>query len=89
MFPRSGGEKVYLQAAYPRPQYLAITLYTVQAVLLSATGKSSHSSRNWNMMMIGIQLADVSFLPRMQYLPADIREVILASVWLVLWPFYL
>lgn len=39
LFPRSGGEKVYLEAAYPRPRYLATTLFGVQAVLLSSAGK--------------------------------------------------
>ena len=29
-------EKVYLEAAYPRPRHLAITLFVVQAVLTSA-----------------------------------------------------
>jgi amino acid transporter len=53
LFPRSGGEKVYLQAAYPRPRYLAITLFAVQAVLLSSTGKQTYSwfnalDDNWN-----------------------------------------
>ena len=38
LFPRSGGEKVYLEAAYPRPRYLVTTLFGVQAVLLSSAG---------------------------------------------------
>ena len=39
LFPRSGGEKVYLEAAYPRPRYLATTLFAINAVLLNSTGK--------------------------------------------------
>lgn len=38
MFPRSGGEKVYLEAVYTRPRYLATILFSVQAVLLGFTG---------------------------------------------------
>ncbi|KAH8591201.1 amino acid/polyamine transporter I [Bisporella sp. PMI_857] len=40
LYPRSGGEKVYLEVAYPKPRLLATTLFTVQAALLSsaATG---------------------------------------------------
>jgi L-type amino acid transporter 9 len=35
LFPRSGGEKVYLEVAYPRPRLLATTLFAINAVLLS------------------------------------------------------
>jgi L-type amino acid transporter 9 len=40
MFPRSGGEKVYLEAVYRRPKYLATVVFAVQAILLGFTGKS-------------------------------------------------
>ena len=40
MFPRSGGEKVYLEAAYPRPRFLATIVFASQAVLLGFTGMS-------------------------------------------------
>jgi hypothetical protein len=42
LFPRSGGEKVYLEAAYPRPRYLATTPFAVQALLLNSTGRLLH-----------------------------------------------
>ncbi|KXT18641.1 hypothetical protein AC579_9802 [Pseudocercospora musae] len=40
MIPRSGGEKVYLEAAYKRPKLLATTIFAFQAILLgfSANG---------------------------------------------------
>ncbi|KAH9937972.1 amino acid transporter [Amylocystis lapponica] len=40
MFPRSGGEKVYLEAAYKRPKYLATIVFAANAILLgfSASG---------------------------------------------------
>ncbi|KAK0543382.1 hypothetical protein OC846_006182, partial [Tilletia horrida] len=40
MFPRSGGEKVYLEAVYRRPRLLATVFFSMQAVLLgfSAAG---------------------------------------------------
>ncbi|KAK4695836.1 hypothetical protein P7C71_g1988, partial [Lecanoromycetidae sp. Uapishka_2] len=34
MFPRSGGEKVYLEASYPRPRLLATIFFSTQAILL-------------------------------------------------------
>lgn len=37
MYPRSGGEKVYLEAAYRRPRFLATIVFAVQAVLLGFT----------------------------------------------------
>jgi len=39
--PRSGGEKVYLERAYPRPRYLATCIFAVQFVLFAvSTGGS-------------------------------------------------
>ncbi|PWY87397.1 methionine permease [Aspergillus heteromorphus CBS 117.55] len=40
MLPRSGGEKVYLEHAYPRPRFLASTLIAVQAVVLGFTASN-------------------------------------------------
>lgn len=40
MFPRSGGEKVYLEAVYQRPRLLATVVFSTQAILLSFTGES-------------------------------------------------
>lgn len=37
MFPRSGGEKVYLEAVYQRPRLLATVVFSTQAILLSFT----------------------------------------------------
>jgi amino acid transporter len=37
MIPRSGGEKVYLEAAYRRPKLLATMLFAFQAVILGFT----------------------------------------------------
>ncbi|GBE88809.1 High-affinity methionine permease [Sparassis crispa] len=37
MFPRSGGEKVYLEAAYPRPKYLSTVVFAANAILLGFT----------------------------------------------------
>ena len=36
--PRSGGEKVYLEAAYQRPRLLATIVFSTQAILLGFTG---------------------------------------------------
>lgn len=37
MFPRSGGEKVYLEAVYKRPKLLITTLFGINAVVLGFT----------------------------------------------------
>lgn len=34
MFPRSGGEKVYLEAVYRRPKYLATVIFAANAIIL-------------------------------------------------------
>lgn len=40
MFPRSGGEKVYLEAVYTKPKHLATVIFAVNAIVLgfSASG---------------------------------------------------
>ncbi|KIJ12536.1 hypothetical protein PAXINDRAFT_117997 [Paxillus involutus ATCC 200175] len=37
MYPRSGGEKVYLEAVYQKPKYLATVVFAVNAILLGFT----------------------------------------------------
>ncbi|KAL4782883.1 amino acid/polyamine transporter I [Aspergillus varians] len=41
LMPRSGGEKVYLEAAYPKPRMLITTVYAVQVIFLGFTGIGS------------------------------------------------
>ncbi|KAI0246927.1 amino acid transporter [Lactifluus subvellereus] len=41
MFPRSGGEKVYLEAVYRRPKYLATILFAANAIILGFTASNS------------------------------------------------
>ncbi|RDW67408.1 APC family permease [Aspergillus mulundensis] len=38
LMPRSGGEKVYLEAAYPRPAMLVTTVFAVHVIFLGFTG---------------------------------------------------
>ena len=45
MIPRSGGEKVYLEAAYQRPKLFATTVFAFQAILLGFSGKSQASKQ--------------------------------------------
>jgi amino acid transporter len=37
MIPRSGGEKVYLEAAYKKPKYLASVIFAINAIVLGFT----------------------------------------------------
>lgn len=37
MFPRSGGEKVYLEAVYKKPSYLATVIFAANAIILGFT----------------------------------------------------
>jgi hypothetical protein len=41
MIPRSGGEKVYLEAMYTRPKLLATTVFAVYAVVLGFTAQGT------------------------------------------------
>ena len=37
MFPRSGGEKVYLEAVFKKPKYLATIIFATNAIVLGFT----------------------------------------------------
>ena len=37
MIPRSGGEKVYLEAVYKKPKFLATVIFAMNAILLGFT----------------------------------------------------
>ncbi|KAL2825071.1 amino acid/polyamine transporter I [Aspergillus cavernicola] len=41
LMPRSGGEKVYLEAAYPKPRMLVTTIFAVHVIFLGFTGIGS------------------------------------------------
>ncbi|KAE8154045.1 amino acid/polyamine transporter I [Aspergillus avenaceus] len=41
LMPRSGGEKVYLETAYPRPPMFAATIFAVHVIFLGFTGIGS------------------------------------------------
>ena len=56
MFPRSGGEKVYLEAVYKKPKFLATIIFTMNAILLGFSASSCivslHSPIQQEMMII-------------------------------------
>ncbi len=66
LFPRSGGEKVYLEAVYKRPRFLATIVFSTQAIALgfSAAGcivfasnilvAANHTVTDWNERGIAI-----------------------------------
>ncbi|OJJ55215.1 hypothetical protein ASPSYDRAFT_184836 [Aspergillus sydowii CBS 593.65] len=72
MIPRSGGEKVYLEAAYRRPKLLVTVIFAVQAVALGFTAQgcivfvsnmvlaSGKEASEWEER--GIAIAVVSFI---------------------------
>jgi amino acid transporter len=53
MFPRSGGEKVYLEAVYRRPRFLATVVFAVQAICLGFTGKQVPKHRMMDTQLTG------------------------------------
>ena len=61
MLPRSGGEKVYLEAVYKRPRYLATIVFSTQAIVLGFTG-----------MPRSLYCFDVRFVIKMCYLTLNL-----------------
>jgi len=37
MYPRSGGEKVYMEVVYKKPKFLATVIFAANAILLEYT----------------------------------------------------
>ncbi|KAI0317437.1 high affinity methionine permease [Amylostereum chailletii] len=72
MYPRSGGEKVYLEAAYPKPKYLATIIFAANAILLGFTSSgcivfannilisAGHAADRW--VVRGIALGVIFFV---------------------------
>ncbi|RFU27127.1 hypothetical protein B7463_g9211, partial [Scytalidium lignicola] len=72
MFPRSGGEKVYLEAVYKRPKLFATVIFSTQAILLGFTASgcivfasnillaAGHKVTDWNER--GIALGVIVFV---------------------------
>jgi amino acid transporter len=72
MFPRSGGEKVYLEAVYKKPRLLATVIFSTQAILLGFTAAgcivfasniivaAGHTSTAWEQR--GIAVAVIFFV---------------------------
>lgn len=68
MFPRSGGEKVYLEVTYKKPRYLATVIFAVNAIVLGFTASGcivSHRPVSMVLLLIvysGIRKQVRSFL---------------------------
>ncbi|KAL1948698.1 hypothetical protein VTO73DRAFT_10504 [Trametes versicolor] len=72
MFPRSGGEKVYLEAVYKKPKHLATIIFAVNAIVLGFTASgcivfaqnilivAGHSADRW--VTRGIALGVIGFV---------------------------
>jgi len=54
MYPRSGGEKVYLEVVYKKPKFLATVIFAANAILLGFTAAgcivSFHSANQWEII---------------------------------------
>ncbi|KAF8169222.1 amino acid transporter [Pholiota molesta] len=72
MFPRSGGEKVYLEAVYKKPKFLATVIFAANAILLGFTASgcivfannilvaAGHAADRW--VVRGIALGVIFFV---------------------------
>ncbi|KAI0353860.1 amino acid transporter [Trametes cingulata] len=72
MFPRSGGEKVYLEAVYKKPKHLATVIFAANAILLGFTASgcivfaqnilitAGHAADRWTTR--GIALGVIAFV---------------------------
>ncbi|KAF8955657.1 amino acid transporter [Flammula alnicola] len=72
MFPRSGGEKVYLEAVYKKPKFLATVIFATNAILLGFTASgcivfadnilvsAGHAADRW--VVRGIALGVIFFV---------------------------
>ncbi|KAH6664717.1 high affinity methionine permease [Halenospora varia] len=72
MFPKSGGEKVYLEKVYQKPKFLATIIFSVQAILLGFTAQgcivfasnillaAGHNATPWESR--GIAVAVITFV---------------------------
>ncbi|TFK39203.1 amino acid transporter [Crucibulum laeve] len=72
MFPRSGGEKVYLEAVYKKPKFLATVIFAMNAILLGFTASgcivfannilisAGHAADRW--VVRGIALGVIFFV---------------------------
>lgn len=65
LMPRSGGEKVYLEAAYPKPRMLVTTVFAVHVIFLGFTGKFRTATGNWMMRLTDKQVLAALWWPRM------------------------
>ncbi|EJD08041.1 high affinity methionine permease [Fomitiporia mediterranea MF3/22] len=55
MFPRSGGEKVYLEAVYKKPKSLATVFFATQAILLGFTASGCIVFANNILIVAGVE----------------------------------
>ncbi|THH13001.1 hypothetical protein EW146_g7170 [Bondarzewia mesenterica] len=63
IFPRSGGEKVYLEAVYQKPKYLATVVFAMVAILLGFTASGPRLPLEKITDFLSIHYVSVYWLP--------------------------
>ena len=64
MIPRSGGEKVYLEAVYRKPKMLITVVFMVQAVVLGFTGMCFLNATGFRVFYLSLcELKPIVFFP--------------------------
>ncbi|THH29072.1 hypothetical protein EUX98_g5112 [Antrodiella citrinella] len=81
MFPRSGGEKVYLEAVYKKPKYLATVIFAVNAIVLGFTAilvAAGHTATPW--VERGIALGVIFFVTLLHGLTPRVGIVVMNTL---------
>ena len=77
MYPRSGGEKVYLEAVYQRPEYLATVVFAANAIFLGFTASGCIVSAGWIYVCVALTLHDRSLRASKQLGPISARVALM------------
>lgn len=75
MIPRSGGEKVYLEAVYTKPRYLSTVVFAANAILLGFTASNCIVSAPFSLGVVSTMTkATISKVFASKYVMRSIRD---------------